>query len=489
VSWTTRHRARGRLSSVATTGIPASPASVSYEYDTAGRLASAGKEQFGYDAAGDLTTPPGGPQQQYNALGELESGNGSSYTYNDEGDLTSAAIDGGAPQSLSYNQAGELTSYQSGTASASYSYNGEGLLASTTVNGFATGYTWDLSQADQELLAAGSTSYNIYGPDGQPVEQVTGSTATFLIADQQGNTRLLTSKTGTVVGTYSYGPYGTAAYSCPRGQDEGCITTALLYGGQYTDGASGDPYLDGRHYDPATGQFLAPAPATVGASAPYALAGDDPVNNNFTGLTWDPVDHGSGSSMWEVIAGITLAVLLGFLLGVLPGGAVGEGYLFFGTSSLAGAEDVEAGAATGIEAEAGSGIDAVQLNAVAEGDISEAAGDVANDEETAEYLTDEDEDPVTSSQETIDTEAEADDVDGQQAPQSCWAVPGANAACRTMLAAQLEKVSVGNLLGFIFGSINAAQTCSDPHRSTLDCVEKAGETLTAGLGIKKKGDD
>jgi YD repeat-containing protein len=267
VSWTTRHRARGRLSSVATTGIPASPASVSYEYDTAGRLASAGKEQFGYDAAGDLTTPPGGPQQQYNALGELESGNGSSYTYNDEGDLTSAAIDGGAPQSLSYNQAGELTSYQSGTASASYSYNGEGLLASTTVNGFATGYTWDLSQADQELLAAGSTSYNIYGPDGQPVEQVTGSTATFLIADQQGNTRLLTSKTGTVVGTYSYGPYGTAAYSCPRGQDEGCITTALLYGGQYTDGASGDPYLDGRHYDPATGQFLAPAPATVGASA------------------------------------------------------------------------------------------------------------------------------------------------------------------------------------------------------------------------------
>jgi RHS repeat-associated protein len=156
-----------------------------------------------------------------------------------------------------------------------------------------------VSGSSPKLLAAGPTSY-VYGPGGQPVEQVTGSAATFLIADQQGNTHLLTSATGTVTGTYRYGPYGTPAYSCPSGtsgtSDLGgsCATTALQYGGQYTDSASGDLYLGSRYYDPATGQYLTRPAAGANALASYAFAGDDPVNSGFTSLTWTPEDAAPG---------------------------------------------------------------------------------------------------------------------------------------------------------------------------------------------------
>ncbi len=484
-SFADNRNSSGQLGSVATTGISGSPASVSYGYDVAGRLASAGQDQFGYDAAGDLTTPPGGSGQQFNAASELESGNGSSFAYNNEGDLTSAVVNGGEPQNRSYNQAGQLTSYQSGTTSENYGYNGEGLLASTSVNGFDTDYTWDLSQANPELLAAGSTSY-IYGPDGQPVEQVTGSTATFLVADQQGNTRLLTSKLGTVVGNYSYGPYGTATYSCPSQQQAGCATTALLYGGQYTDGASGDSYIGGRYYNPATGQFLTPSTGASGTQAPYAFAADDPVNYSLTGLAWSPDVQGSGGggSLWGIIGIIIVEIIIDILTNGDDDDDDGGGGSSSG-SSVATTEDVEAEAAAETEAEAQTGSDAVQLSAAAEGDSGETVADVASDEDAAQSLTDEETDPVTDSQGAVDTEQEADDTQDEQASQSCWAVPGADASCRTTLVNQLKQGGVWNLVGFIQGSINAAQTCSDPHKSALDCAEKATVALATGLGFKK----
>ena len=46
------------------------------------------------------------------------------------------------------------------------------------------------------MLTDGSTSY-IYGPGGLPVEQISSAgTPTYLLQDQLGSTRLLTSSTG-----------------------------------------------------------------------------------------------------------------------------------------------------------------------------------------------------------------------------------------------------------------------------------------------------
>lgn len=186
-----------------------------------------------------------------------------SYSYNADGDLTSAGA-----TSLGYNQAGELTGY--GTT-ATYAYDGDGLRMSKAVGGATTAFAWDQSGGVPLLIAAGSTSY-VYGPNGQPIEQVTGTTPSYLLADQSGSTRLITSATGAVNGTYTYGPYGTVA------RHAGTATTALQYDGQYTDAESGLQYLQARYYNPATGQFLTVDPFVSLTGQPYSYAGDDPLN-------------------------------------------------------------------------------------------------------------------------------------------------------------------------------------------------------------------
>jgi RHS repeat-associated protein len=119
------------------------------------------------------------------------------------------------------------------------------------------------------------------GPGGQPVEQVTGTTATYLVADQQGSTRLLTSAAGKVTATYSYSPYGTVT------SHAGAASTALQFDGQYTDAESGYQYLQARYYDPATGQFLSVDPDVSLTAQAYDFAGGNPLNaTDPTGLSW-----------------------------------------------------------------------------------------------------------------------------------------------------------------------------------------------------------
>jgi RHS repeat-associated protein len=128
--------------------------------------------------------------------------------------------------------------------------------------------------------ASSYTSY-VYGPAGQPVEQITGSTPVFLIADQQGSIRLLVNAAGQEVGAISYDPYGNVTGRT------GPATTALGYDGQYTDPATGYIYLRARYYDPQTGQFITRDPDAALTGEPYSYAGDDPVNaSDPTGLSW-----------------------------------------------------------------------------------------------------------------------------------------------------------------------------------------------------------
>jgi RHS repeat-associated protein len=116
-----------------------------------------------------------------------------------------------------------------------------------------------------------STTSYIYGPDGLPLEQLTGSTTYWLHHDQLGSTRLLTGSTGAVVATFTYDPYGNVTST-------GSVTTALLYARQYRDAESGLQYLRARYYDPVTGQFLTRDPADLITRSPYAYAADNPLN-------------------------------------------------------------------------------------------------------------------------------------------------------------------------------------------------------------------
>jgi RHS repeat-associated protein len=191
-----------------------------------------------------------------------------SYTYNSNGDLTKIAPSNGPATKLTYDQANRLTAY----GSASYAYNGDGLLmAKTAPGGASTQYTWDASGTLPLLLANGPT-YFIYGPGGQPIEHIQGSTVTYLHIDQEGSVRLLTNSAGHAVGTYNYTAYGAVT------KHTGTATSALQYDGQMTDSSSGLIYLRARYYNPMTGQFLSADPLVQETQQRYGYAGDDPLN-------------------------------------------------------------------------------------------------------------------------------------------------------------------------------------------------------------------
>jgi RHS repeat-associated protein len=252
----------GELTSDAESG--AAPAKQSYSYTRLNQLASSSAGKFGYDAAGDLTAQPGGEKQTFNADGQLTSAAKAKYAYDKAGDLVTAGS-----RTFRYDQAGELTGFGK---TATYSYNGDGLRLAKSVKGTTTTFAWDASGGTPLVIAAGSTSY-VYGPGGQPIEQVTGTTPAFLLGDQSGSTRLITSAAGAVTGTYTYGPYGTVA------KHTGTATTALQYDGQYTDAETGYQYLRARYYDPSTGQFLTRDPLVSFTGSPYGYAIGNPLNN------------------------------------------------------------------------------------------------------------------------------------------------------------------------------------------------------------------
>jgi RHS repeat-associated protein len=96
---------------------------------------------------------------------------------------------------------------------------------------------------------------------------------TYLQHDQLGSTRLLTSTTGAVVGTYSYSPYGATL------SHAGSASTPLEFNGQYQDAESDLYYLRARYYDPTTGSFLTRDPLAALTQQPFEYANDDPINS------------------------------------------------------------------------------------------------------------------------------------------------------------------------------------------------------------------
>lgn len=199
------------------------------------------------------------------------------FSYNARGDRTSEEVAGGITRLLTYDQADRLVEVN---GNIEYAYNGDGLRTSKTVNGITGEFVWNQAELLPELLQDASTYY-IYGPEGEPIEQITGTTATYLHGDQQGSTRLLTNGTGNVIGRYDYNPWGSVV------RHSGSAATNLQYDGQYTDSETGYQYLRARYYDPATGQFLTADPAFAATWSRHGFTGNDPLDaTDATGLSW-----------------------------------------------------------------------------------------------------------------------------------------------------------------------------------------------------------
>jgi RHS repeat-associated protein len=214
------------------------------------------------------------------------------YAYDTRGDRTTVTPHSGNATTLTYDQARRLASYTQGSTSDTYTYSGDGLRMTKTGTAAAT-FTWDTTTSTPLVLADGTNSY-IYGPDGLPVEQIgTGGTISWYHHDQLGTTRVLTSSTGAVVGTFTYDAYGNQTAKT------GTITSPLGYAAGYTDTESGLVYLTNRYYDSATGQFLTRDPLDAITGSAYGYADDTPLNGRDpNGLSClQPGDSGPTSSV------------------------------------------------------------------------------------------------------------------------------------------------------------------------------------------------
>jgi RHS repeat-associated protein len=170
----------------------------------------------------------------------------------------------------------QTSNLPSGSVAATYTYDGDGLRTSKTVNGTTTSYLWDQSAGLPVLLGektGTNQTYWINGPDGLPLEELqpNGTTVRYLHQDQIGSTRLITDSGGSAIGTATYDPFGT------RTSASG-VTSALGFGGQYSDAETGLQYLRARYYDPSTGQFLTRDPLAWSTRSAYGYSYGNPLN-------------------------------------------------------------------------------------------------------------------------------------------------------------------------------------------------------------------
>lgn len=260
--------AADELTKETTTGLGATRA---FTYNTLGQVTAAGGQPYGY-ATSDNLTKNNATTQNYDIANQLTTtvtagATTTTYGYDPRGNRTTAT--GGRTATWGYDQANRLTSYTSGATTAAYTYDGDGERRSKTVGTTNTRYAYD--DTDLPLLLTDATTNYLYGPGGIPLEQITGTTRTFLHTDQLGSVRLLTNAAGTTAGTVTYTTYGTPTPT-------GAARSALGYAGEYTDTETGLQYLRARYYDPTTATFLTRDPLDTLTRQTYTYAIGNPIN-------------------------------------------------------------------------------------------------------------------------------------------------------------------------------------------------------------------
>jgi RHS repeat-associated protein len=249
------------------------------EYDTANRLTKSNGTTFGWDAANNVTKISS-TTYTYDKADQIATASNATFEFNKLGQRVKETPTGGSATTYSWDQAGNLIASKSSTNENTFKYDGLGLRATETKNTSTYPMVWDSTSGLPLLLRKGQ-EYFVYGPGGLPIEQIssTGS-ATYLHHDQLGSTRILTNSSGSVVGTYRYGPNGAFwKFTGPQG-------TQMGFAGQYRMHTGNQLiYLRARTYDPVTAQFLSPDPLAAVSGETYAYAAANPVNaTDATGL-------------------------------------------------------------------------------------------------------------------------------------------------------------------------------------------------------------
>ena len=103
-----------------------------------------------------------------------------------------------------------------------------------------------------------------------------GGTVTYVYTDPQGTPLAEADANGNITKTFDYTPYGTVAMGTPP--------NGPGYAGHVNDPETNLSYMQGRYYDPVSGQFLSVDPKHPKAGdtfsiSRYAYVHDNPINN------------------------------------------------------------------------------------------------------------------------------------------------------------------------------------------------------------------
>ena len=165
--------------------------------------------------------------------------------------------------------------------SATYTYNGDGLEASRPTGVTLSQFTWaDAGSSALPVVISDGANDHVYGPGGQPVEQVAlaTSTPTYLTYTPASSTWVSANQAGDEAGSWGYDAFGTLAFGTP--------TSPFGYSGQYQDATSGFVNDRARWYQAQTGEFTTRDPDFAGTDTAYTYAGDDPVNEDDPSGLW-----------------------------------------------------------------------------------------------------------------------------------------------------------------------------------------------------------
>ena len=254
-----------------------------YSYDALYELTkvtqgSATTESYSYDSVGNRTASLNVPSYTVNSSNELTADSNASFTYDSNGN-TLTKIDSTGTTGYSWDYENRLTSVtlpgSAGTVTFKYDPFGRRIekISPTMTSIFA----YDGDHLIEEANGSGAkvASYTQTQNIDEPLAMKRSGTIDFYEQDGLGSVTSLTSSSGSVAQTYTYGSFGNQTAS------SGSLTNSFRYTVREFDTETGLYYYRARYYEPTTGRFLSEDPNKDGVAASLY----DYVRNNPTGET------------------------------------------------------------------------------------------------------------------------------------------------------------------------------------------------------------
>lgn len=245
--------------------------SLSFTYDSAGRLISTGGSyaRTGLPSAVNSAT--------YNAANRQTAFGGLTLTYDLNGNLT-----GDGTNTYTWNARGQLASI-SGGVSASFTYDAVGRRTTKTLSSTTTTFLYDGMNLVQELSGSTPTVNYLNGGLDEAFTRTDSSSTTSYLADALGGTLALANSSGAVQTEYTYEPFGKTSVSGTSSAN------TRQYTGRENDG-TGLYFYRARYYSPSLQRFISEDPIGFrGGINIYAYVENNPLSYvDPLGLDKDP---------------------------------------------------------------------------------------------------------------------------------------------------------------------------------------------------------